>query len=205
MITQQTLATLVKKYLANSQIVGTHENHQNQNLIFYQKRSQPNAPTAIVGLAQALQDAGNYLNHNNVLHGHARFLQIKSRLNVRPQAVKELVAAQQKFASCKDFASVHDATKFAINHIPGVGDLLVYDAALHISANLGFYPTEIYLHATPLKSAILLSGNPKIAKKGSAASLFPHLHTAFHPLAPHEIENFLCIYFGYFLWTVKRK
>jgi hypothetical protein len=89
----------------------------------------------------------------------------------------------------KDFDELLRVVARAIGPIQGIGALTVYDTALRIGAKLGLQPTRVYLHAGTRAGARIL-GLTWRAPYLEVAECPPELRV----LAPHEIEDCLCIF-----------
>ncbi len=112
-----------------------------------------------------------------------------------PLAVVLQVATCQlehaRFDRAADFDELHRLVDKAIGSIRGVGELTVYDTAVRIGAKLGLKPQRVYLHSGTREGARALGLDWRMA----------HLTVAqcpreLHRLAPHEIEDCLCIFKG---------
>ncbi len=109
-----------------------------------------------------------------------------------PGALLEQVEARlqgigHKLAKATDFAALHRMVQEEIGGIRGIGTLTVYDIAHRIGAHFRKVPELVYLHAgTGVGARVFnIRGNsfdPRVLPK------------AFSRLAPHEIEDCLCIY-----------
>lgn len=80
-----------------------------------------------------------------------------------------------------------------------IGELAIYDTALRIGEHLGLRPTRVYLHRGTRDGAIAVG----IDGRREAVAL-PELPAAFARLAPHEIEDCLCIFKGLLAGGVSR-
>lgn len=77
-------------------------------------------------------------------------------------------------------------------HIKRAGQLYAYDAALRLGACFGIKPDKVYIHQGARDGAKNLLG-PELVRGRSylhMEELCPELQC----LAPHHVENFLCIY-----------
>jgi hypothetical protein len=91
--------------------------------------------------------------------------------------------------NCNSFHYLHLFLWSLLKPIHRIGELYVYDTALRLGAFLGLTPKRVYLHAGTRTGARALgldvsTGFLKVAD-------FPK---AIQSLAPHEIEDLLCIY-----------
>lgn len=89
----------------------------------------------------------------------------------------------------RSFDELLDAVDQAIGSIRCIGDLLLYDTALRIGANLGIMPDRVYLHSGTRRGARALG----LAWKRRSISI-AELPVALRGLKPHEIEDCLCIF-----------
>jgi hypothetical protein len=109
-----------------------------------------------------------------------------------PAALLAIAARELKRASVgrvKSFDELHERIASAIGVLHGIGELTVYDTALRIGARLGQLPTKVYLHAGTRAGAKALNLNWK-AKTLTVREMPSELRV----LAPHEIEDCLCIF-----------
>jgi imidazolonepropionase-like amidohydrolase len=102
-------------------------------------------------------------------------------------AARELKRA--RLGSATNFADLYRRVDAAIGALHGIGELTVYDTALRIGAKLGYLPKKVYLHAGTRAGARALGLDWK------ARSLpVRQLPVELRVLAPHEIEDCLCIF-----------
>ena len=110
-------------------------------------------------------------------------------------ARKRLLESRGDIASCKTFVLLYGAVKDAIARIPGVGPLMVYDAALRLGASMNVSPDEVYLQQGTLDGARELFRTVGMSKTLKNGSSLPK--SDFEPwlteLDAAEIENFLCV------------
>jgi hypothetical protein len=90
---------------------------------------------------------------------------------------------------CRDFAQLHALVEAAISQVQGVGALFIYDTALRIGAKLGVKPKRVHLHRGTRMGAKSLGLN-----HNQPALQQSELPAALRILAPHEVEDLLCIY-----------
>ncbi len=90
---------------------------------------------------------------------------------------------------CQTFDELHERISVAIGNIRGVGELMLYDTSLRIGAKMGLRPRAVYLHRGTRSGARALGFDGRV-KTLAVSSLPSELRT----LAPHEIEDVLCIY-----------
>ena len=100
-----------------------------------------------------------------------------------------LESALTDLGASSNFDELHARIAALIGHIPGVGELMVYDTALRIGAKLGVEPDYVYLHAGTRTGARALGIDPKQKKVPLAA-----LPVAFRKQRAAEAEDVLCIY-----------
>ena len=109
--------------------------------------------------------------------------------NVLARVSTILGSALSDLESSKTFEDLHEKVEALIRHIPGVGELMVYDTSLRIGANLGLSPKEVFLHAGTRNGARALGLDTK------RVSIPPdELPIELRDLKPREIEDLLCIY-----------
>jgi len=90
---------------------------------------------------------------------------------------------------CDGFESLFEIVETAGEQVYGIGEVSVYDTALHIGAYHEWEPNEIYLHAGTREGAKALGFD------GRRRTIRPdELPEAFQRLKPREIEDCLCIY-----------
>ena len=90
---------------------------------------------------------------------------------------------------CRDFEGLIERIEKLISPVPGVGELMIYDTALRIGANLGLLPSRVYLHRGTR------AGAKALGLSACSVSLDPReLPAEFKQLAPHEMEDCLCIF-----------
>jgi hypothetical protein len=109
------------------------------------------------------------------------------------EAEVKLVARIADLEGAVNFAKLHDVVSCAVKSIDDIGDLYIYDVALHIGAKRDLKPTRVYLHSGTREGAKALG----LEWKRDCLDLFdfPDLRKQ---LAAHEIEDVLCIYKRYF-------
>jgi hypothetical protein len=104
---------------------------------------------------------------------------------------RRLIAARiRKVGSFHELFSIVDS---ALGGIPSIGELVVYDTALRIGANLGFEPDRVYLHRGTRRGARPLGLNWR------AEWLLPaDLPKEFRSLPAWQVEDILCIFKDWF-------
>jgi hypothetical protein len=120
-------------------------------------------------------------------HGHQR----RIKQTVLKEGLKTLISKVGELKSCKSFDAIFDCVWNNCRKIPGLGPLYIYDTALRIGAFLNKLPKRVHLQAGALAGARVLGLDVKNAPL--PVSEFPK---PMQRLAPHEIEDFLCIYKG---------
>ena len=128
--------------------------------------------------ARAVNVKGKRFSHQYRIHGVA-LAEAKSRL----------MAELASVISCSCFESLHSLLSILFKPVSGLGPLYIYDTTLRLSAFFNLEPTAVYLHAgTRIGARALgLDVSPDIVP----VTDFPK---PIQILAPHEIEDFLCIY-----------
>ena len=92
-------------------------------------------------------------------------------------------------AAVESFDELHDVIAAAIGDIDMIGPLTLYDIAHRIGAFLRLTPTTVYLHRGTRDGARVLG-----LGRGKKTLSMDDLPAEFRRLAPHEIEDCLCIY-----------
>ena len=118
-------------------------------------------------------------------HGHQR----RIRRTAIHKALKMLKSKVGELKKCKSFAQIFDCVSGNCSDIEGLGPLYIYDTALRIGAFSNKLPERVHLQAGALVGARVLRldvKNPPLP-----VGDFPK---PMQRLAPHEIEDFLCIY-----------
>ncbi len=141
-------------------------------------RSQPTLEAAISEAALARDARGKRLSHQARI---ARVTLDAARLR--------LLALRDNLAAADTFQDLHDHVRSALSNVRGLGELYFYDTTLRIGARLGLAPKSVFLHRGARIGARAL-GLPS-----HVSSLDVHtLPAQLQVLAPHEIEDVLCIY-----------
>ena len=113
----------------------------------------------------------------------------QTRIRRRALQRVERILEAASLRLCTDFEYLHGFLSRTIGTIPGIGELMVYDTALRIGAQLGFEPTAVYLHRGTRIGAAGLGLD--------TARPFIELHelpAELRSLRPQEIEDCVCIY-----------
>jgi hypothetical protein len=141
-------------------------------------RSQPTLEAALDVAARAIGRDGSKYSH---------------QYRIIPEAIKaaqrQLSGNVERIRKAPNFAILLREITAVLGKIAGLGDLYYYDAALRVGAKLGLYPEQIYLHAGTRAGAAVLGLNAN--QRFLYVSDMPQ---EFRELAPHEIEDVLCIY-----------
>jgi hypothetical protein len=136
-------------------------------------------------LDAAIEKAPLAVNRKGKRYSHQRRLK-KASLKA---ALRSLLDASGAMQQASDFDELFKLIGTAVEPIPGIGELYVYDTALRIGATLNLFPARIYLHAGTRIGARALGLNDSTATL-EVSSLPKVLRT----LEPHEIEDVLCIF-----------
>lgn len=112
------------------------------------------------------------------------------RIRMRPmkQAHHFLLQARERLKKARTFEDLHEILRMAFSDTYGLGALYIYDTTLRLGFFLKLAPEKVYLHAGTQKGARALG--VRSSDVVEVAALPKELQT----LAPHEIENFLCIF-----------
>ncbi len=138
----------------------------------------PSLDRVIEAAAVATDARGKRLDHQRRL---TRAALVRAKGN--------LLAALPELRKCQSFEELHTLTDRLVRGIRGLGELYVYDTSLRIGVHLNLWPEKVYLHAGTRKGARALGF-------WGAVSCVDRLEMPVNvqELAPHEIEDFLCIY-----------
>ena len=166
------LSVLVRQYRIHNRPLA------NEELKFF--KGMPSLTLAIHHAALAIDGRGKRFSHQ------CRISRAPLR---RAKAILEQAAIRLK--ACTSFHEVHGLLIEILGNIRGLGELYFYDTALRLGATLGHSPKFVYLHRGTRAGARALGFN------GGASYIELHqLPAAIRALAPHEAEDFLCIYKG---------
>lgn len=138
----------------------------------------PSFEAAVEAAAMAKDKRGKRLLHQRRL----------KRLSLM-QVKEKLLAILPNLRTCGSFEELHTLVVSSVHEIRGLGELYSYDTALRIGAHLRKRPERVYLHAGTRKGARALRFPGKLQYIERCDMPIP-----LHGLAPHDIENFLCIY-----------
>jgi len=112
-------------------------------------------------------------------------------------ARERLLAADLK--SCTSFHELFLAVEAAIDDIPRIGELMVYDTALRVGSKLGLEPAKVYLHSGTRVGARRLGLDSRahwIERQ--------ELPEPLRSLPPWQVEDILCIYKDWFKGESRR-
>lgn len=139
---------------------------------------QPDLAAAIRQAAFAEDDDGKRLPHQR---------RIKHEAMAAFQMA--LVDASTELGEIHEFHLLLEFLGGIGESIPGIGELYVYDLALHLGAQLGLSPQRVYLHRGTRQGAKKLG--LQFRKKWLDADELPE---ALRELPAYEVEDILCIY-----------
>jgi hypothetical protein len=139
---------------------------------------QPSLSAAIEKAALATNSHGKRYSHQC----RVKKIALKRALNI-------LLDNERAIKKVKNFDDLFKVISGAVSSIPGIGELYIYDTALRIGAKLNLFPTAIYLHAGTRAGARALGLNDRATTL--PVSVLPR---QFRALAPHELEDVLCIF-----------
>lgn len=137
-------------------------------------------------LELALHYAAFALDHRDPPKRYAH--QRRIRLAPMRRAYKFLSRSSAELKGCRTFDALHNFLANAFSKIRGLGPLYTYDTALRIGFFLKFEPELVYLHAGTR------DGARAIGIRNARVAEIDMLPSELRVLAPHEIENFLCIF-----------
>jgi hypothetical protein len=135
--------------------------------------------------ARAIEDAALCLDSSGGRSSH----QWRRSQATLQEARDVLLRQSRQLMCCGSFSELHALIDRLVAHVPDLGPLYSYDAALHIGANLGLAPHAVYLHCGTREGARALGlpfRRPTLQKSSLPAAL--------RKLAMHEVEDFLCIF-----------
>lgn len=134
-------------------------------------------------LKEAIVRAGWAERPDGKRHDHQTRLQRRALREVEQTLLRVM---PRRF---KNFDDLHELLAREIGPISGIGELMVYDTALRIGAQLGLAPQSVYLHRGTRQGARALgidSARRSVERR--------ELPKEFRTLRPSEIEDCLCIY-----------
>lgn len=141
-------------------------------------RHQPN-------LQEAIRNAAFAVNSNGKRYSHQRRL----KSSTLEQAYVIMSDNIELIEDAQDFGQLIRRLEMMLENTEGIGELYIYDTALRLGAYLGFLPQKVYLHAGARTGARKL-GLDYRAPAIEVSSVPEELRG----LAPHEIEDVLCIF-----------
>ena len=120
-----------------------------------------------------------------IKHSHQRRLPNA----VLSEAQRHLLSRKDEIGSCQTFEELFNLVEGTVLHIPGAGELLVYDIAQRLGIYLKLNPKLVYLH----RSARIGATSLGIEGRSRAVPLenFP---PALAGLGSYRLEDVLCIY-----------
>jgi hypothetical protein len=140
-----------------------------------------NQPT----LAAAIRTAALALNSQQKRYSHQR----RIKRTAIQQSLAILSHLEGPIRKCADFSGLFKLIKDELVDVPGIGELYVYDTALHIGVKFGVFPEKVYLHA----GTRIGVRNLRLEARSTALSM-ASLPRALRRLKPHEVEDVLCIF-----------
>jgi hypothetical protein len=136
-------------------------------------------------LGDAITNAALAKNSEGKRYSHQRRL----KRSVLEQAKDILLGSELQIGKVTSFDELLSIIEDDVAGIKGIGELYVYDTALRIGAWLSIIPRKIYLHAGTRQGAKVLG----IDHRARAIDI-SELPRELAKLAPHEIEDILCIF-----------
>lgn len=158
----------------------------------YLKDHQPNALKEkyffenMPSLDLTLHHAAFALDHRDPPKRYSH--QRRIRFAPMRKAYKFLLGARKELLGFTTFERLHEFLSSAFSKIKGLGPLYTYDTALRIGFFLKLEPSLVYLHAGTR------DGARAIGIRGVRVVEVNTLPQELQVLAPHEVENFLCIF-----------
>ncbi|EPB6722123.1 hypothetical protein ACRRHK_003205 [Vibrio fluvialis] len=161
-------------------------------------RSLPNLKSAIIDGCSAkfkiLYDGQEYeLKHTHQEefedeNGNVRGVNNSVLLNM----AVNLAVKEQSLSEAKSFDEVYEIVESC--RVAGFGELSIYDAAVRISAYLGFKPTQVFLHAGTRIGARYLEEKGLLDEDLSQNDTLPlsDFPQPIQKLDALQLENFLC-------------
>jgi hypothetical protein len=142
--------------------------------------NMPSLELAVHHAALAIDSRGKRFGHQCRI----RFASLK-------RAKSLLEGGVPRLRGCTSFHALHTVLLELLGKVQGLGELYFYDTALRLGATLGYAPKFVYLHRGTRAGAkaLGLNGSEPYVTLGD-------LPAPIRVLAPHEVEDFLCIYKG---------
>lgn len=140
-------------------------------------------------LALAVHNAALAMDGNNKRYKH------QCRISRKPlkRAKQILSQSLSQIKECGSFQELHSWLAEALGAVRGLGELYIYDTAIRIGAFRRLAPEFVYLHRGTRAGAKALG-----LKTSGGYLTITDLPKSLRKLAPHEVEDFLCIYEGHF-------
>jgi hypothetical protein len=135
-------------------------------------------------LGDAIKNAALARNSRGKRYSHQRRIK---RAAIQ-EALSILSNESHRIERSRTFAELFELINTALEDIPGIGELHVYDTSLRIGAKLNLFPEKVYLHAGTRLGARALG------LRANAALKISELPKELRALKPHEIEDVLCIF-----------
>jgi len=135
-------------------------------------------------LRDAIKNAALARNSRGKRYSHQRRIK---RVAIQ-EALSILSNESDRIERSRTFAQLFRLINAALEDIPGIGELYVYDTSLRIGAKLNLFPNKVYLHAGTRLGARALG------LRDAGALDVSELPKQFRLLKPHEIEDVLCIF-----------
>jgi hypothetical protein len=160
---------------------------------FYIQRIRPRAQAELAWfvrqptLRETIRCAALAINSCGKRYSHQR----RIKRTAMAQAHSILSGAKPRIKKCAEFASLFGLIEAALEDVPGIGELYIYDTSLRIGAKLGILPENVYLHAGTRTGARNLGLG--VARSTVRMASLP---SALRVLKPHEVEDVLCIFKG---------
>jgi hypothetical protein len=107
------------------------------------------------------------------------------------ECARRLKAIAGELAACRTFHDLFLRVERALQDIPGVGELVIYDTADRIGHHLALSPDRIYLHRGTREGALALVNGLKRADQSITIEQLP---IELQVLANREAEDVLCSY-----------
>jgi hypothetical protein len=133
-------------------------------------------------LSDVLKKASTFRDHEAKKHSH----QHRITLYVQGRFAHQL--QNSNLDNPASFDQIHEWIKNECK-VSGIGPLTCYDTALRIGSFFSLLPDKVFLHAGSAEGYRQL-GNQRVPPFVDVKDLRQELWC----IAPHEIENFLCIY-----------
>jgi len=134
-------------------------------------------------MERTLDVVASWKDKEGKVHSHQRLVSKVAKAGAAERIGKLEVADVQTFEE------LFKRVEKAIGSIRGIGDLAVYDVALHIGAFLRKLPERVYLQRGAREGARALGLDA--TQRSLPIDVFP---AEFCRLKPWEIEDLLCIY-----------